>query len=111
MIKNIIAYIQGNVRYKFYYSKYFSWLIPNHIHEQIDVRIDSMKKECYIQGSCVECGCMTTQLQMANKACDGNCYPVMVDKSKWKYLSEGNITVIEGKLWQVKHGMFKNLSK
>jgi len=42
-----------------------------------------MNRECYNRGSCVVCGCMTTHLQMSNKACDGNCYPKMLSRLEW----------------------------
>lgn len=82
---DIWYYIQGTVRYKLYYSKYFSWLIPVYIHEQIDFRINSMDRKCYMQGSCIICGCKTTALQMSNKMCGKPCYPKMVNRSKWKF--------------------------
>ena len=56
-----------------------------HIFEQIQWRITVMNLDCYMQGSCIKCGCETTALQMANKACAGNCYPVMMDKGQWNY--------------------------
>ena len=43
-----------------------------------------MKEECLLRGHCVKCGCKTTHLQFANKACDGKCYPAMMSKKKWK---------------------------
>ena len=104
---NIVAYIQGNVRYILYYSSDFSWLIPIHIKEQIEGRINSMNKECYNNGSCKQCGCRTTHLQMANKPCDGKCYPAMVDKEKWKYMKKGVMTLIDNELWVFKRGKFK----
>lgn len=79
---NIKAYIQGKLRYKLYYS-YYKFLIPTHIREQIDYRIKMMDKECYNNGACKICGCETTALQMANKACPKPCYPKMVNKRKW----------------------------
>lgn len=82
--KNIIAYLQGHIRYKLYYS-YLKFLIPLHIREQIVYRINSMNKECYNQGSCIMCGCRTTHLQMANKSCDNPCYPAMVKKRTWNF--------------------------
>ncbi len=81
-IKNIISYFVGNFRYKLYYSKY-SFLIRDHIKEQIDYRIEVMDRDCYNQGSCIMCGCSTTALQMADKACDKPCYPPMVKKKYW----------------------------
>ena len=88
--KDIVAYIQGNVRYKLYYSK-FNFLIPLYIKEQIDSRILSMKPECYSTGSCIMCGCKTTALQMADKSCDGGCYPKMLTKSQWSELKKNKI--------------------
>lgn len=108
-LSNMIAYIQGNVRYQLYYSKY-KWLIPGYILEQIDVRIKSMNEQCYHTGSCIMCGCRTTHLQMANKPCEGACYPVMMDKRKWKYMKKNNVIVINNVLWYLKKGMFKKLT-
>lgn len=85
-IKNIIAYLQGTIRYKLYYSKY-NWLIPKHIREQINYRISVMDRECYNNGQCKMCGCKTTALQMANKACDKPCYSKMLNKKEWKKVS------------------------
>lgn len=82
-IKDIISYIQGNIRYRLYYSN-FKFLIRKHIQEQIDFRIQVMDRECYNNGSCKICGCETTALQMANKACDKPCYPRMYSKKVWK---------------------------
>lgn len=88
-------YIQGNVRYHLYYGgelsrKYalIAWLrkhlIRQHIKEQIDFRIKVMRPKCYNEGSCEICGCETTKLQMADKACEGHCYPHMFPRYKWK---------------------------
>lgn len=82
-IENIISYIQGNVRYYLYYNK-FKFLIFKHIREQYEIRIDSMNKDCYNNGSCIKCGCVTTKLQFANKKCKGNCYPNFLNKKDWK---------------------------
>lgn len=80
-------YIQGNLRYKLYYSKY-RWLLRKHIREQIDFRITAMNPDCFISGACVKCGCETTMLQMANKSCDGECYPRMVKAGTWKHIKK-----------------------
>jgi hypothetical protein len=82
-LTNVIAYIQGYIRYHLYYSK-FKFLIRKHILEQIDFRIKYMDKECYENGSCKLCGCATTALQMANKSCDKPCYPKMMNKILWE---------------------------
>lgn len=85
-IKDMYAYIQGNIRYELFYSKW-SWLLPEHIKEQIIYRINSMDIDCYNNGSCKMCGCKTTALQMANKACDKPCYPFMLSKKYWNLLT------------------------
>jgi len=81
--KNIWAYFQGNIRYKLYYSR-FRNLLPAHIIQQYEYRLQVMDQACYDEGSCKLCGCQTTQLQMANKPCDKPCYPAMMGKKQWK---------------------------
>lgn len=88
--KNIGYFIQGWIRYGMYYNKRLRFFMRRHILEQIDYRIGKMNKECYTSGSCVECGCKTTALQMANKPCDGDCYVSMQSRKNWKKL-KGNI--------------------
>lgn len=83
-MNKIFDYLQGNIRYKLYYSKYFNFLIPKHIKEQYRYRLNSMDKKCLNDGSCKECGCKTTHLQFASKACDGNCYPAMENRHNWE---------------------------
>lgn len=82
-ISNIFAFVQGYFRYYFFYSKYY-WLLPTYIYEQIIWRIYVMDTECFEMGSCKICGCDTTALQMANKACPKPCYPKMMGRKKWK---------------------------
>ena len=48
-----------------------------------------MDQECYNAGECKICGCQTTALQMADKACDKPCYPEMLSRKNWKSLKEG----------------------
>lgn len=43
-----------------------------------------MRSTCYKNGVCDECGCQTTALQMCNKACEGFCYPKMLNKESFK---------------------------
>lgn len=107
-LKNIIAYFQGMLRYKWYYGK-FKFLIRTHIREQIDFRIKVMDKECLNQGSCKLCGCMVTGLQMANKMCDKPCYPVMLSKKEWKkFKYTGEYKDLKNKLkWEYRDGKLK----
>ena len=87
-------FYRANFRYFIYYSKYFNFLMREHIREQIDYRVSVMDKECYNKGECKICGCKTIHLQMANKACEGNCYPPMMNKTVWKIFKIG----LHGKL-------------
>jgi len=89
-LSNIKHYLVGNFRYKIYYS-YLCWFIIKHIREQIDMRIRVMNKVCLDSGSCVKCGCATTALQMCNKACEGKCYPTMMNRSTWRMFKRGVI--------------------
>lgn len=100
--KNIVAYIQGNVRYRLYYSCFDFLLLP-HIREQIGYRINSMRRTCFMEGSCEMCGCKTTHLQMANKSCDGSCYPPMLDRRSWKFIKRSLIyrEANFGKVWKL----------
>lgn len=81
--KNIKAYLQGHIREWLFYNKIFNRLIPLHVFEQINYRLFVMNKTCYANGECVECGCTTPALQMADKACAGACYPPMMDDTDW----------------------------
>ena len=86
---NIKNYIEGNIRYSLYYSKYFKWLLRDHIVEQIEYRINSMRQNCYTMGQCEMCGCSTTALQMCSKPCEGHCYPSMLFfKIDWDHAKE-----------------------
>lgn len=84
-IDDVYYYLQGNSRYHVYYSSY-SWLIRDFIMEQIKFRILVMDQECYNRGTCVKCGCKTTALQMADKMCEGSCYPPMLTEEDWRTL-------------------------
>ena len=93
-LKNVIAYIVGNLRHKLYYSR-LKFLIRPLILEQFEWRIKAMNKVCYNQGSCVKCGCTTTALQMASKACAGDCYPPFLDSTEWSHFKAGFTAVDE----------------
>lgn len=99
-IHDIIDYFRANIRYRLYYSK-FKWLIPIHIQEQIDFRINvMMDKECYTTGSCKVCGCTTTNLQMANKACEDNCYPTLISYFRWNSFKKRGTIIEQEYIWK-----------
>ena len=90
-LRNIWAYITGNIRYWLYWNhnKLYKFFVRDHIREQIAARINSMNKECFARGACIKCGCATTNLQYASKACDGDCYPNMLSAFGWELLKHG----------------------
>lgn len=91
-LKKVKDYIQGYSRYHLYYikkGKFRKW-IPRYIVEQFEYRLGVMDHECLNNGSCKICGCDTTALQMANKACDKPCYPEMMKKSSWEIFKKVN---------------------
>lgn len=60
---------------------------PRHIKEQFLFRLEEMKKSeqgraCLAKGECV-CGCSVPDLQLADDACEHNCYPAMMGASEW----------------------------
>lgn len=98
--KDVFYYLQGKTRYKLFYSKRFSFLIPFYIRDQISFRILVMDEQCYNSGSCKLCGCETTALQMANKPCDKPCYPEIMRKSDWKEFKKGAIYFDRNGKWK-----------
>lgn len=103
-LKNIHKFIQGWIRfilYKLSNAKYLKRisetslaLLDNHKKEQFEWRLMTMDKECLSKGHCKICGCQTPQLQMADEACDGNCYPAMMDKDTWNEYKTKNQIII-----------------
>lgn len=102
-INNVISYLVGNYRYFIYHKPKLRFLIRTHIQEQYKLRVKLMNPECYKQGSCVACGCVTTKLQFANKSCDRGCYPKMLDRTTWDMFKN---TIIKYKdemgIWKIK---------
>lgn len=89
--KKSINYLVGNWRFFLYYSL-GSFGIRKHILEQIVVRLNTIAfSPCYMQGSCVHCGCEVPQLTMCSDICHGNCYPIMLNKKEWKLYKDFNL--------------------
>lgn len=83
-LKNIHAYLQGNLRYLAeQYGPEFIRVEP-HIREQIMFRMDVSKPECIAEKKCTECHCDVPGLMYADKMCGGECYPEMMDKDTWE---------------------------
>lgn len=61
---------------------------PTYIKEQFIWRLSEMEKseqgkKCLKDGVCL-CGCDVPDLQLADDACEGECYPKMMDNIEWE---------------------------
>ena len=90
--------VVANIR-MFLHDKYPK-LLREHVREQIDYRLASMNQKCYVQGACIKCGCITPDMQFANKACPGNCYPKMMNKKNWNKLVNVKSKLKKNRLWK-----------
>ena len=92
-LSDVFYYVQGHIRYYRYYFTPF--LLRKHIKEQIDMRIRMMNPKCFERGTCIECGCKTTHLQMSSKICEGECYPRLFTKKEWRKLIQKQEALID----------------
>lgn len=53
------------------------------------------------------CGCKTPNLLMANRACEGDCYPKMLNSKIWKRFKKGNL----GIEWKTESGEYITILK
>ena len=111
--KDVWYYIQGNVRSYLYYTNW--WVLPLHIFiplhilEQMVVRLNTIEEsECYDKGSCKHCGCKVPPLTFCNKACEGNCYPRMMDAYQWFLFKSYKQLFIKGRHWLYVDRKFKS---
>lgn len=110
---DIVDYVRANIRHAIYHSR-FVGLLPDRISRQFEARVMSMDNKCYEDGSCKECGCMTTHLQMTNKPCEGGCYPKMLNSAEWNQISNEGRLLLQGegknkKFWYIRGGKFKSI--
>lgn len=115
-LKNIIHFFTGNIRYKNFkkqlstidFSKYeneYNWEGVNdnmklsHVQEQFIYRmflVDLSSPQCITTKACRICGCDTPQLFFAKKACEGSCYPELLNQKDWEnYKKEKSINIEE----------------
>lgn len=90
-LSNIISYLQGNARKIL--LEYYPDGLDKHIEEQYYWRIKQVQEkspECLEKGKCKICSCDTPELFMADKACEGGCYPEMMSEEWWDVHKEIN---------------------
>lgn len=81
-VKNIWSYMQGNWRILLEkYGPAFANL-NEHIKEQIAFRELVSNKECIAKGEC-KCACPIPDLYYADKMCEDECYPEMMNDDDW----------------------------
>jgi hypothetical protein len=101
---NVKRYLQGWKRYFLYRLTQRKHLLgkvadtfpvlSQEKKEQFEWRLIVMNEKCLQGGACIICGCDTPQLQMIDEACEGKCYPDMMDKETWRKYKEDNSIVI-----------------
>ena len=93
-------YIQGSTRFIAY--KKFKWVLRKHIIEQVEWRRDVAANPCYLNGTCLCCGCDTPAVFFSAKSCsveklsychtngEKNCYPRLMSRKQWKKFKANN---------------------
>lgn len=81
-VKNIKAFIQANIR--MFIEKYGQefMTLEEHVKEQIVFRESVANPECKAEGAC-ECACSLPDLYYADKTCEKECYPEMMNAKDW----------------------------
>lgn len=69
--------------------------LPDHVKEQIINRIELSNTRCKDTNVCI-CGCDWSDLIYADKSCEGNCYPEMMDKKSWNIYKKVNKINVKG---------------
>lgn len=84
-------YILGNYRY--WCSRHCKWIIRKYILNQVQIRYNSIDNKCKMNMSCKECGCDIPALLYCNRACEGGCYPKMLNKKYFEKLRIDSFSV------------------
>lgn len=110
--EDVWYYIQGNVRSYMYYTNWWFLplhiFIPAHVLQQMVVRLNTIEgSKCYEKGSCKHCGCKVPPLTFCNKACEGNCYPKMINKKDWLSFKLNKARWFGLAVWVYAEGKFK----
>lgn len=83
--KNILSYLEGNVKY--YYDAIFG--LPVDIKDQILYRLALCKDSCFTKDGCEYCGCDSIKKAFTEKSCnDGKKFPDLMSKEEWNKFKE-----------------------
>ena len=85
-LKSIKSYIEGNVRMLQEKLGEGILSLEPHIVEQVVFREE--KSKCKGKTACDLCGCAIPGLFYADKACQGGCYPEMMNQTDWELFKQ-----------------------
>lgn len=104
-MKKVFYYLQGNIRTFLYYTwgGKLKFLLPLHICEQYEYRMNSIDRKCFMEGQCKICKCSVPELQMSDKPCEKPCYPLFMSKKTWEQAKKHGFILMKetGRLWVV----------
>ncbi len=79
-IKNINSFFEGNIKY--FYYKIFNK--PQHIQEQIQMRLSKCQNDCLIDNKCIKCGCPVNKKVFVEKSCNEERFPDLMNNEEWE---------------------------
>jgi len=114
-LKNVKAFIQGNLRYlneKYELDIDFIKL-KDYQQEQVVFREMIADRECITNEEC-KCACPIPKLFYADKTCDEECYPEMMDENNWikfkNILAREEVEIKPGMDWKSIYNRLPKLS-
>lgn len=78
-IKNIKSFFEGNLKY--YYYQIADQ--PQHLREQILMRLKACQDDCLIDNKCIECGCPSNKKVFVIESCNPDRFPDLMNKEDW----------------------------
>lgn len=94
--QNIKGFLQGNFRS---FTFKLGFLRPaQEVEEQAWWRINMVKERspiCIGRGQCKVCGCAVDEKVFEDRACEGGCYPKMMNWETWEFFKDKHNISIE----------------
>jgi hypothetical protein len=84
-LENIRGFIQGY--WNLFRKRLSNWIFSDFKKEQVIYR-RIQAKECMELGECKVCGCEMIGKTMEDRACEGGCYPEMMNSSTWNIFKQ-----------------------
>lgn len=84
---NIKGYLQAHYRQLLDEMDF----LEDHIKEQAEWRLKQVElksPECFKTDKCIHCGCQVSSKVFEDRACEGDCYPKMMNEYEWSYFDE-----------------------